>query len=291
MNLRNIKLIACDVDGTLFNSKGQIGTETKKILMKLQQQGVKIAICSGRAPFELKSIVDELELKRYDGYLLHGNGAGIYRVKNDENIQFPQVPADAISEMIKMAHAMHLFVIVSQKGNYACSYSLPLAIKREIAKRLYRPMRASKVVRLRQFAYMARNANMVEHLENHIHNAANKICIRGNPKILHKAEDVIRKKFPDRFNYFYLSEGSLEITDIHVSKAQALLSLCDQLDIQEDQVIAFGDSNNDDEMLSIIPYGVAMENAFSSTKKAASYITKSNDEEGIAVFLHNFLNQ
>ena len=257
------------MDGTLFNSKGKIGNETKKILMKLQQQGVKIAICSGRAPFELKSIVDELELKRYDGYLLHGNGAGIYHVKKDVNIQFPQVPPDAISEMIKIAHAMHLFVIVSQKGNYACSYTLPLAIKREIAKRLYRPMRASKVVRLRQFAYMARNANMVEH----------------------RAEDAIRKKYPEKFNYFYLSEGSLEITDIHVSKAQALLSLCDQLDIHLDQVIAFGDSNNDDEMLSIIPYGVAMENAFPSTKSAASYITKSNDEEGIAVFLHNFFNQ
>lgn len=279
------------MDGTLFNSKGKIGIETKKILMKLQQQGVKIAICSGRAPFELKSIVDELELKHYEGYLLHGNGAGIYNVKNDENIQFPQVPPDAISEMIKIAHAMHLFVIVSQNGSYACSYTLSLAIKREIAKRLYRPMRASKVIRLRQFAYMARNANMVEHLENHIHHAANKLCIRGNSKILHRAEAVIRKKYPEKFNYFYLSEGSLEITDIHVSKAQALLSLCDQLNIHMDQVIAFGDSNNDDEMLSTIPYGVAMENAFSSTKSAASYITKSNDEEGIAVFLHNFLNQ
>ena len=63
------------------------------------------------------------------------------------------------------------------------------------------------------------------------------------------------------------------------------------MDIRLDQVIAFGDSNNDDEMLSVIPYGVAMQNAFSSTKKAASYITKSNDEEGIAVFLNNFFNQ
>ncbi|WP_158584762.1 MULTISPECIES: Cof-type HAD-IIB family hydrolase [Erysipelotrichaceae] len=291
MNLHNIKLIACDVDGTLFNSKGKIGVKTKKTLMNLQKQGIKIAICSGRAPFELKGVVDELELKRYEGYLLHGNGAGIYCVKNDKNIQFPQVQPKELSEMIKLAHALHLFVIISQYGNYYCSYSLPLAIKREIAKRLYHPMRASKIIRMRQFAYMARNANMVEHLENHVHEAANKICIRGKPKKLHKAEAVIRKKYPDKFNYFYLSEGSLEITDIHVSKAQALQALCDQMDIRLDQVIAFGDSNNDDEMLSVIPYGVAMQNAFSSTKKAASYITKSNDEEGIAVFLNNFFNQ
>ena len=280
------------MDGTLFNSKGKIGVKTKKTLMNLQKQGIKIAICSGRAPFELKGVVDELELKRYEGYLLHGNGAGIYCVKNDKNIQFPQVQPKELSEMIKASTCFCiLFVIISQYGNYYCSYSLPLANQKRDSETALSSNEASKIIRMRQFAYMARNANMVEHLENHVHEAANKICIRGKPKKLHKAEAVIRKKYPDKFNYFYLSEGSLEITDIHVSKAQALQALCDQMDIRLDQVIAFGDSNNDDEMLSVIPYGVAMQNAFSSTKKAASYITKSNDEEGIAVFLNNFFNQ
>lgn len=63
------------------------------------------------------------------------------------------------------------------------------------------------------------------------------------------------------------------------------------MDIRLDQVIAFGDSNNDDEMLSVIPYGVAMQNAFLQRRKLLPISQKSNDEEGIAVFLNNFFNQ
>ena len=66
------------------------------------------------------------------------------------------------------------------------------------------------------------------------------------------------------------------------SKSNALKALCKHLDISPNEVIAFGDGDNDIDMLQFAGLGVAMNNASDYIKSKADYITLSNEEDGIA---------
>ncbi|KAH9823997.1 HAD-like domain-containing protein [Melampsora americana] len=77
----------------------------------------------------------------------------------------------------------------------------------------------------------------------------------------------------------------LEIVQASINKSVALKHFCHQFDCQPDQVLAFGDGMNDLEMLSEAGYGVAMGNADERLKSVAKYVTLSNNEGGVGVFL------
>ena len=59
--------------------------------------------------------------------------------------------------------------------------------------------------------------------------------------------------------------------------------------IPREEIMAFGDGNNDLKMLKEVGTGVAMENAIPSVKEAADYVTLSNDEEGVAKFIEKYM--
>ena len=70
--------------------------------------------------------------------------------------------------------------------------------------------------------------------------------------------------------------------DARVSKAAALRSLAASLGLSMDEVVAVGDGLNDRDMIEAAGFGVAMANGHPETKKAADYVTLSNDEDGLA---------
>ena len=82
---------------------------------------------------------------------------------------------------------------------------------------------------------------------------------------------------------------NLEINAAGVNKGKAMIELGKLLGISREEIMAFGDGNNDLKMLKEVGTGVAMENAISSVKEAADYVTLSNDEEGVAKFIEKYV--
>lgn len=78
------------------------------------------------------------------------------------------------------------------------------------------------------------------------------------------------------------SPTNIEINAVGVNKANGLLHVCERLGISMDEVIAMGDSLNDIEMIKAVGCGVAMGNAQNEVKKAADWITDTNEEDGVA---------
>ena len=74
----------------------------------------------------------------------------------------------------------------------------------------------------------------------------------------------------------------------NVNKASAIKKITEKLNLNMDQVMAFGDAQNDIEMLKQVKIGVAMENGHESVKEAADYITKTNNEAGVAKAICHF---
>ena len=82
---------------------------------------------------------------------------------------------------------------------------------------------------------------------------------------------------------------NLEINAAGVNKGKAMIELGKLLGIPREEIMAFGDGNNDLKMLKEVGMGVAMENAIPSVKEAADYVALSNDEEGVAKFIEKYV--
>ncbi|MCK5202170.1 MAG: HAD-IIB family hydrolase, partial [Spirochaetales bacterium] len=80
----------------------------------------------------------------------------------------------------------------------------------------------------------------------------------------------------------------LEFMDGGVSKGSALFEVTDYLDISIDNIMAFGDGQNDISMIETAGIGIAMDNATDEVRAVADSITLSNNDDGVAVFLEEF---
>ena len=77
------KLVAIDLDGTLLNSHGEVSESTRKALLEAKEKGTEIVLASGRPISSTESLALELGV---DNYLISGNGAAVYDIKNQKVI-------------------------------------------------------------------------------------------------------------------------------------------------------------------------------------------------------------
>jgi len=95
------KMILMDMDGTLLNSNKLIASKTKSTLMKLQEQGVRLVLASGRPNPGLYRFAQELQMDRYDGYLISYNGANLYSLKEQKTIWSEALSVDESKRILK----------------------------------------------------------------------------------------------------------------------------------------------------------------------------------------------
>jgi hydroxymethylpyrimidine pyrophosphatase-like HAD family hydrolase len=116
-----------------------------------------------------------------------------------------------------------------------------------------------------------------------------KFMIVGEPGKIKPALAYARNLLAGRANVFLSEPYFIEISPAKTEKASALGILTRHMGIGHKELAVCGDGLNDIPMLSFAGFPVAMENAYDETKKAARYITASNDREGVAVFIEKLL--
>lgn len=109
-----------------------------------------------------------------------------------------------------------------------------------------------------------------------------KAMILDEKEKLDEAIKNIPKEYFKKYNALRTVSFIFEFMNKDCSKSNALKALCKHLDISPNEVIAFGDGDNDIDMLQFADIGVAMGNASHYVKSKADYITLSNEEDGIA---------
>ena len=91
-----------------LNTQKQISKQTLDYLIHLQQNDVVIALCSGRIPAELQSLVKQLQLDKYGGYIIHTNGAGIINCKTLDSVNFSPLHLNEMQELTDLAKKNNL---------------------------------------------------------------------------------------------------------------------------------------------------------------------------------------
>jgi len=243
-------IVFFDIDGTLLNLDHQIPADTKEAIAQLKRQGVHVAIATGRSPYHLKPVADELGIDTYVSF----NGS--YVVADGEVVFSRSLPREALGALEDLARQRaHPMVFLGAENCYANQENHAHVLASFAHLRLGAPecrpgyWRESEVYQA--FLYCTQ-----EEEEHYLTQFTDVSYVRWHPFVM----DVLPK-------------GG--------SKADGIEALLRYYGIPASQAVAFGDGLNDKEMLAFVGMGVAMGNAHQDLLPYADLMTRHVNEGGI----------
>jgi hypothetical protein len=267
-----IKLICSDVDGTLLNKQREVDVITKKVFSGLIEK-VEVVLASSRMPKALYHIQKDLSITNspvicYNGALVLKSGDPF----SDEKILFSStLPKEVLYFITKAALRLDLHVSLYHNNTWVASKN-DCWTGREINN--------TKVIPNIIF-------DDVEKFQQNGMNSAHKMMLMGEGNKIDKIESEIKMNL--KVALCRAKETYLEVTPEFTNKSKGLFLLIDSLKqfshITKEEIMAFGDNYNDFELLKDVKYGIAVGNATKIIKEIAYSITKSNEENGVALYL------
>ena len=263
------KLLALDIDGTLTNSQKIITEKTKSALIKAQENGIKIILASGRPTYGIVPLAEQLELKRFGGFILTYNGGNIINYRTGEMI-FQQSLKDNLKKKI--------YDISKEFGINVLTYDKDTIITENADKYTEKESLINGML-----------IKTVKSFTESIKLPVTKYLMTGDGDYLATVEPIIRKRLKGSANVFRSEPFFLEIVPENLDKAYSLGKLLETVSVKKEELVACGDGFNDKSMIAFAGLGVAMENAQDEVKEIADVITLSNDNDGIAYVVEKFI--
>ena len=265
-----IKLLAFDIDGTLIGSDHKISPFTKTILSRLCDKGVLTTLATGRILPGVKAYADELEIEIP---LIMSNGS-ILQDRHGRVAAQTCLPLEVVQAAIRIAR---------QEGRDLVLYVKDKMYIEKMTDNIH-PTYGSL---LNKGLY---EVGSWEAFTDQLANVSK--CVIPDPfdeQHLFNTEPLLKEALDGRAVTLRTSPVLLEVQPKDVTKARGLAQLAETLGISLQQVIAFGDYDNDVEMLCVAGLGVAVGNATPACLDAADLLVASPEEEGPAHFLEEFL--
>ncbi len=269
-----IKMIVMDIDGTLLSSNGIITTKTKELLMELQKQGVPLVLASGRTKASLTKISSMLDMTKYsnNAYIML-NGMELYDYNKELLYSYPSFTCDDAMYFAKLCKHMNLDMVLF--------YDEVLLIV-EYA--------GAKITDGHFLTSNKKHLNDVSEEGIKGLGSLKKIAITQHSNQIKAKLPTLLDNTKENYEVVCVEPDWVEVTPVGVNKGNALLQLAKLKNIPIENVVAFGNSENDIEMLKVAGVGVAMGNAFEHVKMLVDDVCDSNDNDGIAKYLlkHKF---
>lgn len=261
------KIVAIDLDDTLLNDEGRVSEENRAVVGRAQQAGIKIVIVSGRSYVSTKQYIRDLALSDLTVSL---NGAYIQDPADDRLVAGFPVDKEIARHIIKDIEPFHAHLNFYSGEKVYCQGKTEQAL-------MYARMNRIEIDYVDSLEELSRKK------------APGKLLINDEPAKLEKIKELLEKKYGDQVNIVFSKPYFLEITDKAASKGAALLKVAEMYGIEPLDVIAIGDSENDLSMIRNAGLGIAMANAKEDIKRAADYVTLSNNESGVAYAIKKFI--
>ncbi|MBD3948552.1 HAD family phosphatase [Tuanshanicoccus lijuaniae] len=266
--MKNIKMIATDLDGTLLDSNLLLSNKNKMILQKMMSLGIHIVPCSGRPFSGMEHIIKEIGLTK-DDYCISYNGSLVQSCDGKNILHEAEISSKAFKEIYDFFSKFGLGVhAMTRDSLYTYDKHIHQLTVRE--------------------SYLGKIPIKVLDKHNLVTEKIIKIMAVGESGDLNIAMESFANTSKNCFSLNKSEDYYLEIMQNGDNKAHALSILLDELNITSDEVMAFGNNLNDIDMINFAGVGVAVENAVFELKEVSDYITKSNNEDGVAQFLECF---
>lgn len=267
-----IRLIAIDLDGTLLRDNHQISDNAKEIIKKAVDSSIYVIISTGRPYRAAKLFQKELNINQ--PMIMH-NGA-ILKKMHGELTYFKPISVESSK----------VFLEYCNKKGYICS--IIYGDCDEIYMNKYDEFTIGIHVNYHfKEPIICRNTEVVFDKK---HNPITKILITDeNSDNITKINEDLLKKFKNMFNISRSGNCYIDIAHRDISKGAALKYIANILKVSPEYILAIGDSRNDLEMLQFAKISVAMGNSEDFVKQRVSYITLSNNDDGVYEAIRKFI--
>ncbi len=260
------KMIAVDMDGTLLGSDCTVSERNARAIRAAMDKGVRIVLATGRPIQGARDYISELGL---GGAVITYNGAVIVDAHTEKIIFEQSMDADDAALVIRLGQEYDTTMCIWSRGKLYVN---------KLNERAYDYMTISGVEPI-----------LAEDYSEMIRSGVTKILWYDDEKMIGRMPQEMAAK-PFRETSFCLSRPYfLEFFSSKASKANALKKVCEMYGIAPEEIIAVGDAQNDLSMIEFAGMGVAMGNALDEVKKAADFVTATNDDDGVAKVIEKFI--
>lgn len=263
MDLSKIKMVVTDMDGTLLNSNHQVSDRFFEQFKALKKRGVLFVAASGR---QYHSIVDKLEPIKNDIIVIAENGG--FAMQDGKEIVATPLPHQTKNEVITILDRIRNIhpVLCGKDSAYILGDS---AIFEKKLQEYYSNYQVLDSLTAHEGEILKIAIYHFESSERYVY-----------PEVSFLEQDLQVK---------ISGTNWVDISSKNAHKGYALKKVMEQNNIKPNEIMVFGDYNNDLEMLALADYSFAMANAHPNVLKASNYSTLSNDEFGVELVLEKLL--
>lgn len=261
------KMIVMDMDGTLLHSDGTCSEETKEYLTKLKSEGHIIVLATGRP---LRAAKIPLEGTSFANYIITNNGSLIYDPSNEKILDTSIMTKNAVKLIFSLYNEdIAKYISLSNTSHY--NRFSPIVKENIETEMIKDEEELNKVVKddiidiTMELKYKEMNDDMIRLI---------------NEKIDGVTATIMQDSFGER--------KWIRIGNNNTNKYSAITKIANSHEINNNDIICFGDGLNDLDMLANCGLSVAMGNALEAVKVVCDDRTDSNDEDGVIRYLERY---
>ena len=278
--MKDIKLVALDLDGTLFDNSSRISERNLTAIRSITDKGIHVVISTGR-PFE--GIPFDQIKGTGSNYAITANGSGIYEISTGKCLYENAMDEELVTPILNflLTRDIHMDAFIGGKGytpiqcvETAQKLTVPSSIKNYIITT------RTRLDNILQFIH--ENQLKVQKMTLNFYPAADGTLID---------RETVRKFLVSNPSITTVCGGynNLEFTRADANKGVGLRKLAEILGVNPDATMAIGDTENDLAIIEAAGIGVAMGNATDAVKARADYVTTTNTKDGVAAAIEHFI--
>ena len=278
--MKDIKLVALDLDGTLFDNSSRISKRNLTAIRSITDKGIHVVISTGR-PFEGIPF-DQIKGTGIN-YAITANGSGIYEISTGKCLYENAMDEELVTPILNflLTRDIHMDAFIGGKGytpiqcvETAQKLTVPSSIKNYIITT------RTRLDNILQFIH--ENRLKVQKMTLNFYPAADGTLID---------RETVRKFLVSNPSITTVCGGynNLEFTRADANKGVGLRKLAEILGVNPDATMAIGDTENDLAIIEAAGIGVAMGNATDAVKARADYVTTTNTKDGVAAAIEHFI--
>jgi HAD superfamily hydrolase (TIGR01484 family) len=260
----DFRLVATDLDGTLLRPDGTVSDRTRRTLRRVRDAGVDVTLVSARAPLWLRPVAQDLDLD--NGYAVCSNGAVVYDFGRGGAVLHSTLSSEIamrIVEALRRAAPGVAFACERESLSFREPHYVPLWPTPGMNERLD------------ALAFVAEPLS--------------KLIVQHPRLSQHELHELVAGICGQEATATISGEVLVEISAAGVTKAYALVALCEEIGVDPAHVVAFGDMPNDIPMLEWAGCGIAVANAHPDVIAVADEVTAACDADGVAVALERLV--
>lgn len=291
------KLLVLDMDGTLLNNNKQISQGNKNAIESAVEAGVKVSICTGRLLEGIEIYLKELNFISSDNYSITCSGSLIQNNTKTKMCSCNNLSIEDMNYVRDLCKRLKLAFNIFSDGAILASHD---SLFNQIDAQANRvPLKIMNMDGITEGTMMTKFTLINEDIT--VDKELRKICpsvrfdssnLKPKPnfnKDLFNDKSCFPKEFLEKYTVLKTSPFTYEVLKKSSNKGEGVRLLSEKLGIKREEIICIGDSGNDKHMIKYAGLGVAMGNAFDDIKRAADYVTLTNEEDGVAHVINKFI--